>query len=121
MAQQRYSQTTVIEALRKSHGLKAVAARALGCHRNTVDEYCRRYQSVADVIREERESMTDIAESALFRKINVGEAWAVCFYLKTQAKDRGYVERTEHTGMDGERLGFTINIAGSKVDDGDAE
>jgi hypothetical protein len=24
-----------------------------------------------------------------------GEAWAVCFYLKTQAKDRGYVERSE--------------------------
>jgi hypothetical protein len=27
-----------------------------------------------------------------------GEPWAVCFYLKCQAKDRGYIERTEHVG-----------------------
>jgi hypothetical protein len=24
-----------------------------------------------------------------------GEAWAVCFFLKCQARERGYVERTE--------------------------
>jgi hypothetical protein len=24
-----------------------------------------------------------------------GEAWAVCFYLKCQARDRGYIEKQE--------------------------
>jgi hypothetical protein len=45
--------------------------------------------------------MKDNAESALYSAVLGGEAWAVCFYLKTQAKDRGYVERQEMTGKDG--------------------
>ena len=36
-----------------------------------------------------------MAELSLFKAIQTGEAWAVCFYLKTQGKDRGYVERYE--------------------------
>ena len=30
-----------------------------------------------------------------------GESWAVQFRLRTKAKHRGYVERTEVTGQDG--------------------
>jgi hypothetical protein len=40
--------------------------------------------------------MKDDAESALYKAALAGEAWAVCFFLKTQAKDRGYVERVQH-------------------------
>jgi len=47
--------------------------------------------------------MCDNAESALNRAVINGEAWAVCFTLKTQGKDRGYIERTQQeiTGRDG--------------------
>ena len=36
------------------------------------------------------------------------EGWAVCFFLKTKGKKRGYVERIEQTGADGGDL--TIKI-----------
>jgi hypothetical protein len=36
--------------------------------------------------------------------IKAGNVTAIIFYLKTQAKDRGYVERQELTGADGGKL-----------------
>jgi hypothetical protein len=38
--------------------------------------------------------MLDNVESALYTAALAGEAWAVCFFLKTQGKARGYVERS---------------------------
>ena len=45
--------------------------------------------------------MLDNTESALYVAALRGEAWAVCFLLKTQGKSRGYVERAELTGKRG--------------------
>jgi hypothetical protein len=101
---ERYSVGKVIDALRQTKGMKGPAARMLGCSWNTVDGYEKRHPTVAEVIREEREGMTDVAELSLYRKVQEGEAWAVCFYLKTQGKSRGYVERSEVTGKDGEAI-----------------
>jgi hypothetical protein len=92
----RYTVGQVIEALRKTKGMKGPAATVLGCHRDTVTNYEKRHPTVAQAIAEERESMTDVAELSLARAINKGEAWAVCFYLKTQGKNRGYVEKVQH-------------------------
>lgn len=43
------------------------------------------------------------------------EAWAVCFLLKTKAKDLGFTERNEHTGKDGKDLFEKANF--SKLSD----
>ena len=94
-ANERYSAAQVIEAVIATKGLITVAARRLNCDPNTIRNYAARYPTVAAAIKEQREGVTDVAEAALFRAINDGEAWAVCFYLKTQGKDRGYIERTE--------------------------
>jgi hypothetical protein len=80
------------------------AARMLGCAPNTIYNYLRRYPELRDVQQAERGLQTDTAELKLFDAIERGEAWAICFYLKTQAKDRGYIERQEHTGTGGQPL-----------------
>lgn len=100
MARQRYTQEQVIGALAQAKGMTTVAARLLNCAPNTVQAYIDRYPAVAETRRQEREAMTDVAELALYKAIQSGEAWAVCFYLKTQGKQRGYVERAEvqHSG-----------------------
>jgi hypothetical protein len=100
MAKQRYTQEQVTTALEQSKGMVTVAARLLGCVPNTVQAYIDRYPQVAEARAQQREGMTDVAELALYKAIQSGEAWAVCFYLKTQGKSRGYVERVEqqHSG-----------------------
>ncbi len=97
----KYTAEQMIDALRKTRGMKGPAAKILNCTYNTVSSYADRYPTVAAVIAEEREMMTDVAELALARAIQGGEAWAVCFYLKTIGKERGYVERQEVTGKNG--------------------
>jgi len=59
---------------------------------------------IGAVIAAERERRIDIAETALDRAVIEGEAWAVCFTLKCIAKDRGYVERQEISGVDGNAI-----------------
>jgi len=39
--------------------------------------------------------MMDMAELKLLDAVVMGQPWAILFYLKTQGKDRGYVERSE--------------------------
>ena len=86
----------VIDAIDEAHGLVSVAARRLGCHPETVRNYVKRHPTVAQALKDARDHTTDIAEQALFKAIQKGEGWAVCFYLKTQGKSRGYVERQDY-------------------------
>jgi hypothetical protein len=91
----------VTAAIRDMNGNISAVAKRLGVCRQTVYSYIERHPSVKDVLVESRETMIDNAESALYRAVLNGEAWAVCFFLKTQGKHRGYVERQEVTGADG--------------------
>lgn len=89
------------EELRASRGMVATAARNLGLSRACVNLRIHNSPALQEVLKDARELVTDRAESKLFEMIEAGEAWAVCFYLKTRGKDRGYVERQEHSGPDG--------------------
>lgn len=98
---QKYTPEEIAEALEASSGMISPAARALGCSRNTIKRYIKAYPEIQQTIEDAREATTDLAENRLEDAIRRGEAWAICFYLKTQAKGRGYVERAEigHTGQ----------------------
>ena len=100
----KLSAEPVTIAIREMNGNLAAVARKLGVCRQTLYTYIERHPSVKDVVAESRETMLDNAESALYRAVLAGEAWAVCFFLKTQGKRRGYVERQEVTGADGGAL-----------------
>jgi DNA-binding transcriptional MerR regulator len=97
----KYTQEQMIKALEESKGLIAPAARALGCSRDTIRSYLEEYTAVGQAKLDQREAVTDMAENALYQAILDREAWAVCFYLKCMAKDRGYAERAEVTGPSG--------------------
>src|SRR3972149_6128003 len=91
----QYAVDHVIQAIHETKGLVSLAAQRLGCGRRTMYRYIRKFPTVAQALQEEREAMTDLAELALYNKIQQGEGWAVCFYLKTQGRHRGYIERHE--------------------------
>jgi len=91
----RYGDVKFIKALKASEGRIYSAARRLGCTPKAVYDAMNRNPKIAEVAKEAKEFLTDTAEEALAKQIRAGEGWAICFYLKTQAKDRGYIERPD--------------------------
>jgi hypothetical protein len=101
MANAKLTAGEVIEALKKHQGLAALAADSLGVHFTTIYNYRDKYPSVAEAMTQLREKRKDVVEGKLWSRINSDDTTAIIFFLKTQAKDRGYVERYEHGGTDG--------------------
>jgi hypothetical protein len=99
----RYTQKQIEAALVSMSGNVSAAARSLGMQRYHLHKIIAKSEKLQQAVHDARQSMCDNAESALNRAVINGEAWAVCFTLKTQAKDRGYIERTqtEISGRDG--------------------
>jgi predicted transcriptional regulator len=87
---ERYSLKQVAEALRRSGGIKAHAARMLHCSRQAIDGYIKRHPEVREVWIDARETMVDIAETKLHAAVERGEWRAVRFTLSTLGRDRGY-------------------------------
>ena len=95
-----YTAQQVIDALEEGRGYVSKAASLLGCSPRTVYNYRDKYTSVAEAWAAIREARHDFVENKLHESINSGNVTAIIFYLKTQCKDRGYVERQEvqHSG-----------------------
>lgn len=70
---------------------------AMNMNRSTYHVWVRDNQYFADRCEEIREGLIDEAESALRTQIREGNIAAIIFFLKTQAKHRGYVEKQEVT------------------------
>lgn len=115
MAQRAHTLDEIENALRNTKGMVAPAAKVLGMTRSALYERINKHERLQTVIADEREAMTDTAELALHRAIVNGEAWATCFYLKTQGKSRGYVERQELTGANGGPIATTTQPDYSKL------
>jgi hypothetical protein len=106
----KYRIEDVIAALEQSKGMIYVAARKMGCSPQTIYNYAKRYPTVQQAIDCERGLMVDNAELALWKAIQNGEGWAISLTLKTIGKERGYVERQEWTGKDGDPIQAAVKI-----------
>lgn len=104
----------VAATLSELQGNIAGTAKRFNVTRTAVQNLVRKRPALQKVVIDAREGMKDNAESSLYRAVLRGESWAVCFYLKTQAKDRGYIERVEQTGADGSPMNQgkqNVNVA----------
>jgi hypothetical protein len=112
---EQYTAAQMIEALKATRGMKTLAAKRLGCAYNTVVRYIDKYPTVKQAQHEAHEGLGDAVETtlisqALGKQAKDGEytrapnITALIFLAKTRFKDRGYVERSEHTGKDGEAI-----------------
>ena len=93
-----------------------LAADRLGCSHQTIYNYGERYTSVKAEMEKQDGVVDDTAELKLIQAIYNGEAWAIKFRLATKGRHRGYVERTEVTGKDGEPIRVSIEYADFTVD-----
>lgn len=89
----RYGRTHVEPYIDKSNGVLSVVAKRSGLDRRTVERILSEHPDLRERLENERESMKDFAESKLFKQIDAENMTAIIFYLKTQAQDRGYIER----------------------------
>ena len=94
----------IIQALEGTQGLLSLAARRAGVSYATVKRYAAEFPTVKIAVQDAKSSTLDFAEGKLYQAIAQGNLTAIIFYLKTQGKGRGYIERSEVTGGDGEPL-----------------
>lgn len=96
----RYTAEQVATAIRDAEGFVTRAARALKCNPRTIYNYAKRYVTVQRAIDDAREERIDWVEDHLFGMIEKDNVTAMIFYLKCQAKHRGYIEKQqiEHSG-----------------------
>lgn len=101
MAKNGFTAAQVIQALEDADGYVSKTASLLGCSVQTIYNYRDRFVTVAEAWSNIKEQRHDFVENALHKQIKQGNITAIIFYLKTQAKDRGYVERqeVEHSGQ----------------------
>jgi hypothetical protein len=107
----RLTEAQIADAIEKSAGIMSVAAERLGVDRSTICRRAQKSQRLRNVIDAATERTMDVAEAALLRAVQKGEAWAVCFFLKCKAKQRGYSERTEITGPAGKPVQVSVSEA----------
>ena len=106
---QQYTAQQVADALTQAKGFVSVAARNLGCTDQTVRNYIERYAACKQAVTDAREAMIDYAEGKLYQNIQNNDTVSILFFLKSQAKQRGYVERTEVTGANGNDMRIKLS------------
>lgn len=92
------------ECLRLSSGMISTAAKKFGINRQTVLNRMKEDPEFAQGVEDVKESIRDFGEAALLTKIKEGDTSAIIFFAKTQLKDRGYCERVEISGKDGDAI-----------------
>lgn len=93
----------LIEAIQRLNGNIAAVAKSLGVSRFMLARRIEEDYELREIVHTTREEMLDMAESSLYRRVLAGDSWAVCFFLKTQGRKRGYIER-------GETFNLNVNL-----------
>jgi len=104
-----HNKKLVVKALEKSLGIVTTACKQVGIGRTQFYEWLKADKEFAKEVKDIENIALDFAESQLHKQIGKGGTAATIFYLKTKGKVRGYVERQEITGADGEKL-FQVKI-----------
>lgn len=88
---------TFLLAFELSAGNVSMACKKAKISRNTYYRWCNEDPDFKEACWEVDESMLDLAESQLKKKIKEGTSdTLLIFYLKTKGKDRGYIEKVIH-------------------------
>lgn len=117
--QTEHNKKAMLEALEKSLGVVTTACKAIGIGRTQFYQWLKDDAEFKRQVDDISNIAIDFAESQLHKQIQDGNTSATIFYLKTKGKNRGYVERQEHTGFEGTRLFEVEVIKNDKNEDTD--
>jgi predicted DNA-binding transcriptional regulator AlpA len=91
----QHTKKALLEALEKSLGVVTTACKQVGIDRTTFYRYYKEDEDFKKQVDDLSNVAIDFAESQLFKQIQSGNPTSTIFYLKTKAKQRGYIERQE--------------------------
>lgn len=94
----------LLKALETSYGIVTDACKRAGLSRSVFYKYCEEDPEFKSAVDSMEEIALDFVESALYKQVKAGVPSSTIFYLKTRGRKRGYIERTEYTGANGEPL-----------------
>ena len=104
-----YKEEDIIEAIKGTGGIISTIAKKLNCSWTAADKYTSNWESTKKCLEDERETVLDLAESAVIREIQNGDIQAAKYMLSTKGKRRGYTEKQE-IEMTGSGLPVKIEI-----------
>mgnify|MGYP003799635619 FL=1 len=85
----------MLAALEKTLGVVSTAAKIAGIDRCTHYEWLKEDSEYAEKVAELKNVALDFAETKLHAAIDGMDTNAIKFFLKTQGKQRGYIEQNE--------------------------
>jgi hypothetical protein len=103
------SKQKFLENFKLSLGNISISCEASGISRQTYYNWIKQDTDFANECKDIEERNLDLAEMKLLNAIREGKTAELLFYLKTKGKKRGYVERQEITGAEGQQL-FEVRI-----------
>lgn len=105
-APKKYTQETILEAVKGSGAIVSTVARRLQCEWITAKRYIEKWEATQRAFQDEEETILDMAESKLYEAIQNNDIQAAKWILSTKGKSRGYSERQElqHSGPGGSML-----------------
>ena len=90
MAKRKLTVRQIERAIKGSNGLISTIAQRLSVCRQTVSEYLKKYPELNKPLAEETESVLDVVESKLMKKVQEDDFNAIRYYLDNKGKGRGY-------------------------------
>ena len=92
----QHTKKALLKSLEKSLGVVTTACKQVGIDRTTFYRYYKEDEEFKKQVDDLSNVAKDFVESQLFKQIQDGVPTSTIFYLKTKAKDRGYIERREY-------------------------
>lgn len=93
-----------LKILESNSAIVSASCRAAKISRFTFYKWYDEDATFAEKVDDIKEMQKDFCEALILKKMKEGDTTMIIFYAKTQMKDRGYTERKEITGKDGEEL-----------------
>ena len=84
-----------LEGLKKTAGVQQPVVEQMGLTRQTIADWKRNDPEFDAEVDQIKEVTLDIVETQLFKKIMSGDTACILFYLKTQGRRRGYIEKVD--------------------------
>lgn len=108
----KFTDEEIKKAIKGTGGIRTAILEALNSGRKPEDQITTQglkqrieeNEELQEAVEAERDSFDDVAERKFKEALDKGEKWAVNAWLRYRGRNRGYVERQEHTGKDGKDL-----------------